>query len=548
MRHVATAIVVLSAGALIGRAQAPRDLTVPIPPTGAIRGRIVSTDGRPFARAQVVLGRAFQPPRLVTADENGRYDFSNVPAGAYIVSAGKLGYSSLEMGPPGLIGPGKRLELADGETRERVDFTLVRWGTLSGRLFDENGDPVEGASVQVLQVRFEAGRRRLVMADVSPRLTDDLGRYRIFGVPPGEYVVSAAIGQVAAADVPGYARTYFPGTPNSGEAQFVTMGRSQEIVSLDFSLSRIPTAHVAGHAFNAAGEPSTAGKFELMPSHRSGSAAGVAVGARTRPDGTFDFPNVPPGEYIVQAYRGRSNPSTEGEFGALAVVVNGTDLTDLVLRTSAGSTIAGRLSFDGADPPRGAIDLSPVPVDADFSPSGGGAVADAHVNGDGTFEMSGITGRRRLQVVRAPKGWALKAVLVDGLDVTDLPLAFGRKDQSLNDVEVVLTSRVTLLNGTVADDHARPAPGATVIVCSIDRDRWYAGSRFFRKTVAAPDGMFSVEGLPQGNYYVTPIAKVLAGGEDGWQDPDFLESLVPRASTVALTDGQTASLTLRLSR
>jgi hypothetical protein len=55
---------------------------------GAIRGRVVSTDGRSLARAQMVLmsDRAFQPPRLVTADENGRYDFSSMPAGAYIES------------------------------------------------------------------------------------------------------------------------------------------------------------------------------------------------------------------------------------------------------------------------------------------------------------------------------------------------------------------------------------------------------------------------------------------------------------------------------
>ena len=107
---------------------------------------------------------------------------------------------------------------------------------------------------------------------------------------------------------------------------------------------------------------------------------------------------------------------------------------------------------------------------------------------------------------------------------------------------------MTQLSGAVADDHARPAPGATVIACSIDRDRWYPGSRFLRKTIAGSDGLFSAEGLPQGNYYVTPIAQAPATGEDGWQDRDFLESLVPRASTVALNDGQTASLSLQLSR
>jgi hypothetical protein len=87
-----------------------------------------------------------------------------------------------------------------------------------------------------------------------------------------------------------------------------------------------------------------------------------------------------------------------------------------------------------------------------------------------------------------------------------------------------------------------------VIVSSIDRDHWYPGSRFLRKTVVGPDGTFSAEGLPQGNFYVTPIAQAPATGEDGWEDPDFLESLVPRASTVALNDGQTSSVSPQLNR
>jgi hypothetical protein len=70
----------------------------------------------------------------------------------------------------------------------------------------------------------------------------------------------------------------------------VTMGRSQDVISLDFSLSRIPTAHVRGQAFNAAGEPTTAGHFALVPSQRSGSVTGVSVGARTLPDGTLISP------------------------------------------------------------------------------------------------------------------------------------------------------------------------------------------------------------------------------------------------------------------
>src|SRR5262249_27395780 len=125
----------------------------------------------------------------------------------------KTGYgpiASKEPLPASPFGPAIPVALSEGETRERVDIPLQRWGTLEGSVVDEHGDPVQGARVQVMQVRYEAGRRRLASAGVA-RPTDDLGRYRLFSVPPGQYVVSAAIGEVQSADLPGYARAYYPG-------------------------------------------------------------------------------------------------------------------------------------------------------------------------------------------------------------------------------------------------------------------------------------------------------------------------------------------------
>jgi hypothetical protein len=88
-------------------------------------------------------------------------------------------------------------------------------------------------------VRAGGRRRRLVSAGVSS-LTDDLGRYRLHGLAPGRYIVSAAVGQVASADIPGCGRSYFPGTSNAGDAQYVSVGLAQDIGFVDFLLSRTP--------------------------------------------------------------------------------------------------------------------------------------------------------------------------------------------------------------------------------------------------------------------------------------------------------------------
>jgi len=110
----------------------------------------------------------------------------------------------------------------------------------------------------------------------------------------------------------------------------------------------------------------------------------------------------------------------------------------------------------------------------------------------------------------------------------------------------VLTDRITELSGTIADDRARPVSGAFVVVFSTDRDRWYQASRFLRRTAAGPNGVFSVTGLSFGAYYVAAVAQLPPYGEDGWQDPEFLERLAAGATTVTLSEGQKQLVNLRL--
>jgi len=273
------------------------------------------------------------------------------------------------------------------------------------------------------------------------------------------------------------------------------------------------------------------------------------VGARIRPDGTFEFPNVPPGQYVIQAYRGRSNSWTEGEFGALPVAVDAADVTGLVLQMSSGSTITGRFTFDTTDrtktPALSAIEFSPIPSDADLSPANN--LASANIYPDWDFEMLGINGPRRLALLRAPAGWALKEIRLRGSDITDRILPFGRSDQSLNGVDVVLTDRVNKLSGVVTGDRERAAPGAIVMAFSTDRQRWYPASRFVRKAVANAEGAFTFSGMPFGTYYVAAVARLPYDDADGWQDPAFLDSLRGAASTLTLVEGEKQVLNLRLA-
>jgi len=519
----------------------------PTGPPAVVHGRVVTVGGAPLAAAIVKLLFDDEPfPQATTrTDDEGRFELATVPPGHVRVAASKAGYTAAD--PINLVlpfspelGSGPFLDLSPGETREGVEIALVRFGTISGDVIDELGERVEGASVRALRVVYESGRRWLVPASDDLCKSDDRGRFRLHGLTAGQYVLSAA------ANLPGYGRSYFPATADAEQAQPIELTADGPVPDIDFVLTRASTVRLRGTILNAKGEPTTGGKVTLRSSARSSVAVDVPAGARIREDGTFEFTNVTDGQYVIVADRGRLNSATEGEFGTRAVTVAGKDVNGLVVAMSAGSSISGHIRFDPAataTPSNVEMELSPMPLDGEPAPD---SIATSTIDTDWSFHFDGIGGRRRLRMLRGPEGWALKAVMLEGVDITDQVLAFGRANQSLSGIEVVLTDRITRLNGSVANRRGAVAPGAHVIVASTDRSRWYGASRFLRHVVARADGSFSIDGLPPDTYQIIAVARLPEHGDHAWEDPDFLDSLRSEASTVTLSEGETHSLGLRL--
>jgi hypothetical protein len=534
--------------------------------TAVIKGRILRADGGALQGVQVMAlfvasstgTRSPRPPMAAASGPDGSFELTvrNVFAGDHLrLTATKTAYQAAEYGQRTPGTRGDPIAVNPGEVHEHFDIVLQRLGVIAGRIVDDLGEPVEGAAVRPAQLRYVNGRRQLV--DVGAvRRTDDLGRYRLFGLRLGQYAVSASVGQIVvaqpSADLPGYGTTYFPGVADPQAAQFVRVDAAEDAPAVDFSLARMKSARVAGKAIDAEGNPVTGG-IALMPSLGSGASTEIQMGARIDRDGAFEFPNVPPGDYVLQVVHGRSKWN-EGEFAYRFVSVTDSDVTGLEMQTSTGSALTGRISTDGGEIARlDEVELSAFPVDIDRSQRLGGPPGRAHILPDGQFELLGISGPRRLQVVRAPSGWMMRSILVRGVDVTDQILSFGRDDQSLEDIEVVLTNRVTQITGSVGDargstglggQEGRGSDDLAVLAFATDRDQWYQGSRF-RRRVAAADGRFRIEGLPPADYFVVAAQPPRDPGE--WQDPDVLEKLSREAARVRLMDGQRVSLTLKPS-
>jgi len=259
-----------------------------------------------------------------------------------------------------------------------------------------------------------------------------------------------------------------------------------------------------------------------------------------QPDGRFEFINVAPGDYLLQT-------SGPGAFGSQSLKVSDADISGLTLRGSIGSTVRGHITLEGAPARVRAQDFrfNFVLTDLDLGPSPG--TYRAKITDDWTFEYAGLFGPLLIRPAGGPE-WLTKSIRSGGVDITDTVISFGRPDQSLDDVDVVLTNRGAELVGTVTDARGQPVAACTVIVFAADRNRWHRASRFVKAARCEADGTFTVRGLPTADYVAAGVDRIEGSETSGeWEDAAVLESLLPYARRVALSEGQTTSASLRLT-
>ena len=265
--------------------------------TAVIRGRVVAANGgRPLRRVQLRFTApelTAGPPRTTSTDEDGRYEMTDLPAGHYTVFATRGGFLSLRYGQRRPREQGKLVDLADRQAVENVDFALPKMSLISGRITDEEGEPIAGVRVLAMRSIYFAGRRQLVNTSAANVLTDDVGEYRIGELVPGTYVVSArsadkwTVGPAGREESMGYAPTYFPGTADLKEAQRVTIGIAQQASAIDFSLVPARTVTVSGTAFDSHGRPISNVGLVQETGGPNGGIVGMAGTSAPAVDGRF---------------------------------------------------------------------------------------------------------------------------------------------------------------------------------------------------------------------------------------------------------------------
>ena len=602
---IAISALVLLAAPVIGGWQA-RDVRMPqvtLPPSGSgvVTGEILSetTDSKPIRRATVRLSQeAVGLARTVGSDDRGRFAFEQLPAGRYTLSVTRPGFVQAFHGSsrPG-IGPGVPLSVTEGST-VTVSMRLLPAASISGTITDPSGNPAPGVTVAAVETRSAVTTPRPMSA-----ITDDRGVYRISGLVPGQYVVSAlprlyaapdggrgnaaipviptteadlrwARSGAAASSAPAparpvvYAPVFYPGTTNAAAAGTVRVVVGEERDGVNLSLQIAQMSRLSGTIVDMNGQPITAAQLTLAPrrgDRPSPVDALTASGALALPRAIvtsegFVFTSVAPGDYTLIARSGSGGrgmvtdaPAAPAQWSVTDVTVAG-DRGDLAVRLSAGLVLSGTLVFDQstAVTPKNPSAIE-ILLEASNPLPGLAASTRAIVNADGSFVFRSIPpGAYMLRAVvpaslTEPAGarWSLKSAAAGDREFADRPLLVSSGAPDITRAVITLTDRAAEVSGRLIDASSQPVTRYSIVLFTQTRSLWMRGSRRIMSARPATDGTFTLEGLPAGDYAIAAVEDL---DDADLGDPDFLARLLAGSVKVTLADGERKKQDLRIGR
>lgn len=316
---------------------------------GAITGRVFSDDGRPLPDAVVYFHKAYAStpgvPQSASTDSDGKFQTTSLADGLYNVSADLPGFVTA---PDASTAIGETKYYKPGDA---VTLTLVKGGVITGTVRDANNEPVVAIPIRATRVRDMMGRPLTnAFGYAQPRWTDDRGVYRIYGLQPGTYIVSAGGGLSRGFSLlnayENDAPTYFPSSTRDTAVE-VTVRGGDEASGTDI---RYRGEH--GHAIsgNLSGAIDSNNRYGISIMLRQASSGATEIMTYVSPNTanpSFSFSGVGDGEYEVYAQQG--NSAGENVVSTpRRVTVKGADVTGLELSLTPLASIAGRVFLEAA--------------------------------------------------------------------------------------------------------------------------------------------------------------------------------------------------------
>ncbi len=565
-----------SALALFGQQQQQQvpQQSVPDPSIklGRITGKVLNAiTGEPVRKATVSLqpaggqqGGGGQTRGLSAATDNaGAFVFENVNPGNYRLSGEKTGFIRSNFGGRGGGAIGAQLAIAAGTEKAEVIVRITPQGIVSGRILDEDGEPMEGVSIQLLRPQYFASQRRIMGA--AGNQSNDRGEFRVTNVAPGKYYL--LIQRMNNSNMPlqqgkeefGYPRLFFPGVEAIEQAQRVEVGAGQEVANLQMALRKVRVYRVRGHvpgiAAPAAQQPGAQAArrggngmvIQLRPDGGSSDMMGPGFGpgmggGQVRADGSFEIAGVSPGAYkLTLSSFGEGRPKV---VGSLKLSVGNDDVDGVVLAPSPLVSFQGKIVIEGD---RTAVNMKSVRLQLMSTDMGGmGFNPPIEVAEDGSFAATELSQDKYRITVTPGAAAYVKAITVGGQNILDT--AFDLSGGGGGAMEVLLSTKIATINGTVEKQKPDDAPGSVVIVkVGPNSELTLLSSASGQSALARVDesGKFSVANLPPGEYKLIAFEEVdLATASD----PEFLKKFEDRAATVKIGEGESKSATIKQIR
>jgi hypothetical protein len=455
---------------------------------------------------------------MAVTDQQGRYVIRDVAPGQIRISAnapdtsGRTGFGPYDT---------RQVTLAPGQELAGVDFRLVIQGQISGKVVDQNNEPVVGISVFLVAREYSYGALRAVFAGAGN--TDDQGAYRLQRVPPGRaYAVIAkrswrtlpAISDSpldAALRLPAVVPTYYPNARSIDGAETVVLRPGEQREGVDIRLTRSAAFCLDGVLEGNSGPGALRFSIAETQPHSGRSGNGgfytAAPGGTSGPDGKVRICDLHPGEYELSV--AEFNPggmSGATQFGATIVTIGDRDVAGVRVGLRPRIPVSGEVVFDGVAPETPLTGKLRLAVEAITRTERGNT--QVSIPGEFAFEGGLVMDAFGLDIGGVPAGVYVKDVTYGDQSILYQPLRVGSAMGNAG-LRVILGRDGGSVGTRVADKDGNPVADCTVVIlpATSPNEAVFAAAVKTGKTDQA--GAWSSPTLAPGKYFVLAISEAV---------------------------------------
>ena len=460
---------------------------------GSIGGNLTA-DGRPLAGVRVACilttegnEKLSQAPTLSqsVSDKEGKYLCEGLKKGNYRVIPSDLTLAIAN--EIDNLGRRKLVRIDAGEQVTQIDFNLASGGIISGKITNNQNHPIIGQPIQLLPVSKGDWVSESVLQNRLMFLTDDLGNYRLYGLPKGKYKVcigSSGYGLHADSAL-NYPNTCY--SKNSGDALSpIAVELGQEVTDINIKLpSPVPTHTVRGKVILASSGQPLMGIKCVLSDKNFFQDFKTSV---TNEEGEFTFTNL-----SSEAYRVRLLADELHNYYAekTNIAVDDSDI-EVTIPAKLGSTIKGHIFVEGRQ-----SDFNGISLICNYGELG--QTATTSISPDGAFTLKGILPGKATIFLQGPGVQSIRLKAIER-ENTALPFPFfvGANE------ELNLSLYFQTGGGSVVGSLKIVSEGSTPSFTRLQATLLPMGGVLKGAYSTSPDsrGRFSFDGLPSGEYRV----------------------------------------------